>query len=360
MRTFTNILDRSSILLTAGALALLGACGDGADEPGPMEPDPNAAYSVHGTVFDLETGAAIATASSITVEGVSPAPSVTVAGAEFTIDNVPANSTFSVLAGSPPSYRATYNAAVEVGNADVTGVELYTVSEEYLGELAIAFGVTPTPGTGTIIARAVGEDGAPYAGLPGDVFDLPAQVAGPFFLDAELQPDPALAATSESGFVVLFDVAPGLVSFGALEAAEYQVLMPDSPVAATTVTYAVLTVVDGHIVLPSNVSFSDDVAIIFETRGCVNCHDGGGPGKDLGGLHLNGATEKMYKEITTEVSPSYAVLRIDRNNPEASLLLTMPSFEDPPDSHPFATFTGVGDPDYQTIMVWIAEGALDN
>jgi hypothetical protein len=360
MRTFTTILDRTSIFVAAGALALVASCGEGADEPGPMEPDPTAAYSVSGTVIDLETGVAIDSAASITVDGVSPAPSVTAAGAEFTIDNVPANSTFSLLAGSPPTYRATYNTAVEVGNEDVTGLELFTVSEEYLGELAIAFGVTPTPGTGTIIARALGEDGAPYAGLPGDVFDLPAQIAGPFFLDAELQPDATLAETSASGFVVLFDVAPGLVSFGSLEAAEYAVTMPDSPVAATTVTYAELSVVDGQVVLPSNISFENDVAMIFETRGCVNCHDGGGPGKDLGGLHLNGSAEKMYKEVVEEVSPSYAVLRIDRNTPEASLLLTMPSFEDPPDSHPFATFTGAGDPDYQIIKIWIEEGALDN
>src|SRR5690606_29057579 len=121
---------------------------------------------------------------------------------------------------------------------------------------------------------------------------------------------PQLSATSASGFVVLFDVAPGLTALSASEAASYSLAMPDSPVAASAATYARLTVTPGQIdPLPQNVSFENDVAPIFITRGCVNCHDGGGIGKDLGGLHLNGAPEKMHRELTGEVSPSYGILR---------------------------------------------------
>jgi hypothetical protein len=46
--------------------------------------------------------------------------------------------------------------------------------------------------------------------------------------------------------------------------------------------------------------------------------------------------------------------------PETSLLLTMPSREDPPDRHPNVTFTSTLDRDYQLIRVWIAEGARQN
>jgi len=46
--------------------------------------------------------------------------------------------------------------------------------------------------------------------------------------------------------------------------------------------------------------------------------------------------------------------------PEKSLLLTMPSAESPPDSHPNVTFTGPQDPDYLKILVWVREGAKDN
>ena len=46
--------------------------------------------------------------------------------------------------------------------------------------------------------------------------------------------------------------------------------------------------------------------------------------------------------------------------PETSLVLTMPSAEDPPDAHPNVTFTGPRDPDYLKLLVWIREGALQN
>jgi hypothetical protein len=46
--------------------------------------------------------------------------------------------------------------------------------------------------------------------------------------------------------------------------------------------------------------------------------------------------------------------------PETSLVLTMPSREDPPDAHPNVTFTSALDPDYLKLLVWIREGAKQN
>jgi hypothetical protein len=52
--------------------------------------------------------------------------------------------------------------------------------------------------------------------------------------------------------------------------------------------------------------------------------------------------------------------RVSLMMPKDSLVLTMPSFEDPPDAHPNVTFAGPGDPDYLTLLGWITEGALQN
>lgn len=107
--------------------------------------------------------------------------------------------------------------------------------------------------------------------------------------------------------------------------------------------------------LPSNVSFATQIMPIFDARGCVACHSGNGPGKDLGGLQLDGGTPKVYSELTHE-NP----LRVQKAMPEQSLVLTMPSAENPPDAHPVVTFMNAEDPDYLKLLVWIREGAKNN
>jgi len=347
--------------LCACAFAFTAACGSGSESGDDDDDDEIPSYSVDGAVLDFETGQAIGGSATITVDGLLPPPPVSVSGADFSISDVPPFSVFHILAGSPPSYRSTYNVATSVEDADVSGVELFVVSEQYLTDLAAAFGATPAVGTSAMIIRVVDENGQPFAGLPGTAFELPATIQGPYFLDADRNPAPALSQTSASGLVVLFEVQPGLVSFGALADSGYVLTMPDSPVAATAVTIADITVgEDGAPIVPTDVSFSQDIGPIFEARGCVFCHDGNGIGKDLGGLHLNGSAEKMYKELVEEISPNQGVLRVDRLDPERSLMLTMPTREDPPDRHPNVTFASSADPDYQMILAWIREGALDN
>ena len=357
MRTFhRHILH----LLTVCAFALTAACGSGEETSGD-DSEEIPSYSVDGTVLDFETGAAIAGSATVTVDGLQPPPTVSSSGASFTIEDIPPFSVFHILAGSPPNYRSTYNVATQVDDADVSGIELFAVRDAYLTELASAFGVTPAAGTSAMIIRVVDGSGQPYAGLPGTAFDLPTTIQGPFFLDAGRNPAPALSETSASGLVVLFEVDPGLVSFGSLPDSGFSLSMPDSPVAATAVTIADVTVGDdGSVDVPTNVSFSRDIAPIFPARGCVFCHDGGGIGKDLGGLHLNGAPEKMYKELAQEISPNHGTLRVDVNNPAQSLMLRMPGREDPPDAHPNVTFASADDPDYILIHAWISEGALEN
>jgi hypothetical protein len=110
--------------------------------------------------------------------------------------------------------------------------------------------------------------------------------------------------------------------------------------------------------LPQTFSFKNDVEPMFTRRGCDACHSGKEIGKDLGGLDLDG--KNVYQEVTREVSDHYRVLRVDGRAPEASLMLTLPLAENPPDSHPNATFLTTDDPDYLLLLAWIEEGALDN
>jgi len=99
---------------------------------------------------------------------------------------------------------------------------------------------------------------------------------------------------------------------------------------------------------------------IFTMRGCENCHSGNSVGADLGDLTLNGSANLIHKELTVEISPTHAKTRVDLAMPEASLVLTMPSLEAPPDAHPNVTFQSPSDPDYLILLAWITEGALEN
>jgi len=342
----------------ASTLTFVTACGAGADETG--DDDVIATYTVNGTVRDFETGEPVSGAATVSTDGLSPSPNVSVQGASFTIQEVPPFSVFHILAGSPPNYRSTYNVATEVTDGHVMDADIFVASETYLTSLATAFGV-PGGGSSVIIARVVDAGGAPAAGIPGTAFDLDDTIVGPYFLDAERLPAPGLSETSSSGYVVLFNAPAGVVNVRALADSGYSMVMPDAPVANTAATLTRITVTDAdQVVLPVNVSFANDIVPIFSRRGCQVCHDGGGIGKDLGNLHLNGAREKMFRELAEEVSPTHGILRVDRPNPDLSLMLTMPSREEPADAHPNVTFASADDPDYILIKVWIAEGALNN
>ncbi len=359
--TRTELLALSAVV----AWNLSGCAGadggaDGGDEAIPTDTaDPNASVQVAATIVDLETGVEVEV-GRVVVEGLSRAPDVTIDGSSIRF-SVPANSVFHVLAGDTPGYHATYTAALEVGDDDVEGLELFVARDEYLQSLAAAFGAPSPVDGGIVVARAVDAEGAPYAGLAGATLELGNDVIGPYFLDADMQPDPLLSATSESGFLVVFNVEPGAQVIGTRSEASVLAAMPSAPVTAETVTVAKLQVIEGELEpVPETVSFERDVADVFTRRGCVNCHDGGGIGKDLGGLHLNGSPEKMYKEIAREISPIYQLPRIDLQNPSMSLLLTLPSSEDPPDRHPFSTFASPQDRDYRLILRWIEQGARQN
>jgi len=317
------------------------------------------ARTVEGAVVDFETGQPVAGAASVSTSGLLPAPEITTDGAAFTIKGVPENSAFQILA-SAPAYRATFSEAVVVETDDLRGVTAAVVSDSFISGLASGFAVTQTATRGVLLARVVDGAGQPKAGIAKSNFVLDGSVSGPFFLDANRQPAATATATSTSGWVVWFEVAPGVAKLGTAANATATLDMAVAPINPATVTLAVIHATEGAPVLPTNVSFRNHVIPIFAPkaeggRGCAACHSGGGIGRDLGGLTLDASPNLIYKELTEE-DP----LRVQRLMPEKSELLTYPSREDPPDRHPNATFASPLDPDYLKILVWIKEGAKDN
>jgi len=338
-----------------------GACegsvlGGGDGDPG-TDPAPGHLI-VSGTVRDLETSEALAVPSGISVDGLDPAPAASVTGADFVIDGVPPFSVFHLLIDAAPTYRRTFS-AVETIDEDVLDLEVDVASEVFVAHLAESFGQGGQGGI--LLARAVDASGAPYAGLPATAIAVPDGAAGPYFLDAERQPDPGRTETSASGWIVFFSVAPGVVGVQAAAGADLTLEMVASPVEDASVTLGDLLVTSGASPSgPTHVSFTTDVVPIFERRACVSCHAGGGIGMALGDLHLNGEPQKMWHELVEEVSPTHGTPRVDLGQPEHSLVLTMPSREEPPDHHPIVVFTGPTDADYLLLLAWIREGALAN
>jgi hypothetical protein len=286
-----------------------------------------------------------------------PQPKVDVVGATFTIEAVPDNSAFQIVAVVAPTHRRTINETVEITDSDLAGVKAFAVAESQLAAYATAFGTSSPDTAGTVFLKLVDAQGNPKANVAGSNILITGVTGAPKFLDASLAAAPALTASSASGWAVIFNVPPGVLTLGTPATATATLVAPSLPVGANAVTLVRATVTDGNMPppLPTNVSFATNVVPIFSKRGCVACHSGNGPGKDLGGLQLDGGVQKVYKELVVE-DPT----RVTTATPEKSLVLTMPSAESPSDPHPNVTFTGPQDPDYLTILVWIREGAKNN
>jgi hypothetical protein len=346
------------------APAASGGGGEGTVEPGgTIDGIPSGeALTISGVIVDFKTRAPVAAGATLTTDGLIPPPTVSVAGAEFDIEGVAPFSVFHLLSGAPPTHRSTYHAGFEVADEDVDGVELEVVSEAFLTELASELGVTPQPGTAIVIARAFEPDGSPASGVPRGAFavngEAPPTPAA--FLGSSLEPAPAASETVESGYAVFFDVPVGTVTVGALEGSGYTMVSAVAPVAANIVTLIDVEVSLGEYQKPDYASFSHDIVPILQQRGCVACHSGDAPGADLGNLAVNGGENKIHRELTEEISEHFQTTRVNLAEPEASVLLRMPSYESPADHHPNVTFTGPADPDYQMLLKWIELGAPEN
>ncbi len=321
-----------------------------------------AGVKVSGQVIAFENELPLAGSVTVSTQGLTPPPGVSVSGSSFVLTDVIPYSVFAILAGSPPNYRTTYNVPPAVEAMDATGVKAYVVAETTLAAFQTALSVTPVAGKAIVLAQIVGTNGAGLAGVPSAALQVngAAPAKGPYFLDASKVAQTGLTATSSSGWVVFYDVDPGQVAITTPMASGYTFQSVQAPTSVGLVTVVRVTATAGSAVLPTNVLFATQVAPIFTKRGCVNCHSGNGPGKDLGGLTLNGGAPKIFSELTVEMSPNFAKPRVDKAAPEKSLVLTMPTAETPADTHPNVTFTGPTDADYVMILAWIKEGAKNN
>jgi hypothetical protein len=346
-----------ALMLVSTWLAGCGLFSPEDTDPAPDSDVVGGSVRVEGRVVDLVTGQPVAGTASVTTSGLVASPTIEVQGSTFVLDRILENSVFHVQATVPPSHHAT-SSALEVTTEDRDGVTVPAIAEMRLAQLASGFGVTPTAARGVLLAQVVDDRGQPRSGIPAASFALDGGTGlkGPYFLDAAMAPAPAAMSTSASGWVMYFEVAPGLVGLRAATGAAVTFDMPESPASAGVVTIARVRTIDGTFVPPKNVSFAQQVFPIFARRGCVACHaEGNGPGRDLGNLTLNNDPNNVYNELTKERAGRVVVA-----TPETSTLLTMPSREDPPDRHPNVTFTSKLDPDYQLIRAWIAEGARQN
>jgi hypothetical protein len=328
--------------------------GGGTDDGG------TASLTVSGQVITFEDEMPVAGTVTLSTTGLIPAPMVSVTGATFSLTQVLPNVVFAILASSKPTYRDTYNVAPQVDSTDVVGVKAYVVAESTLSAFASAFSVTPNASKAIVLAHFVNSAGAGVSGIPTAALQLNGAASTAHFLDGTKMAAAAAATSSASGWAVFYDVDPGLAQVTTPMASGWTLTGPQAPTAAGIVTVVQVTAAMGTAVTPTNISFMNDVMPIFTKRGCVACHSGNGPGKDLGGLQLNGGPAKVFTELTVEVSPNFGVTRVNTAMPAKSLVLTMPSAETPPDPHPTVVFPSSSDPDYIKILQWIKEGAKNN
>jgi hypothetical protein len=337
-------------------LVVLASCtsspGSG-NQPPPL----GGALTIQGQVLDFQTNQPIGVMPDIEVTGANAAQ-VSVDNADFTIKDVPDNSSFQILATASPTYAPTYSPAIYVTTSDVTGAKAYAVSASYLGQLESGFGISALSSNGIVLMQLVDSSGAAKSGVAGSNIVLAGSTgaSGPHFLDASLAPSTA-TSSSASGWAVFFNVPAGAVALGQAANATVTLSMTESPVAAGTVTITTVTVTSGAPPPPPmNVSFSAQVVPIFDARGCTACHSGNKIGANLGDLALDGGANHIYSQLTNPQHP----MIVQTANPSKSLVLTMPSYENPPDAHPNVTFTGPQDPDYMKILAWITAGAQNN
>jgi hypothetical protein len=337
---------------------------DPGTDPSGALPEPvfaPSALEVSGQLLEFDTQKPLASSITMATAALVPQPNVSISGATFTLEGVPPFSTFYLIAGSPPDHRMTYNAPTSVTDAPLTGINAYVVADAYVAKLRTAFNVTALSGTATVFVHLVDDKGAAAAGISAAAVQPGATgLKGPFFLDSTLQPTANATSTSASGWMVYFNVPVGALTLAG--GSGYTVTTADTPTAADAVSLAEATIAKTTTPVPppKNVSFQQTVMPIFINRGCYNCHSGNGTGRRLGDLVLDGAAMKIWTALTQTVSQNFNTTRVNLTAPEKSLVLTMPSYETPPDPHPTVVFTSATDADYQKILVWIKEGAKFN
>jgi hypothetical protein len=379
---------------TLGSAALLGApacVGDppshgggggadaGAEDPDP-DPDPTPltlsgavldyAEAVSNSIGDPLQGATLAT------EGVDP-PLLATAGPEgaFVLGELPPGSVFYVDAapGVLPGYRPTRNAMLTIQEDPITH-DLYLVSQAHAQQHYASVGpelVIEELGTAVVIVEMRRNNGEPFVGVPledvtlTDALGQPVPgVAGPYFIGGGNVMDPAIL-TSTLAFgtvrVGFLNVPPGDHKFNLdylTNQGEPRTLVAD---VMTIASGATLSAVGGQ-GEPGDggggggegqsLSFTGDIYPDLQRASqgglaCATCHTAGG---SMPLLQFDLPAADVHAAILARPGV------IDLLDPAASLFLTKPLYETPP-NHPNATFANELDPYYMKWMLWIEQGA---
>lgn len=296
--------------------------------------------------------------------GLTPPASGASAGAqgEYSVPEVQVAGVFWLKAYKA-GYQATYE-YVRMPQGDYPNKTAYIISDADLTALATAYGKTPLETCGTILAEVKNLANQGAAGIAGVTLSG-VDYEGPYFLNAQGQPEGGTTETTASGRVVFFNVcSPGVTSVAPNTIAQLSVDEPGYVVAspqylnvyADGVTRGAVQVDDTGAPPPPPppppdeiIDFTTHIQPIIVREACAACHAVGGAAAGTG-LYLNGTPSENYallKEGTARVNLAY---------PQQSLLLQKPLYEDPP-NHPNASFPSVDHPDYVTVLNWIQQGA---
>ncbi len=333
--------------------------------------------AVRGRLIDWRSSSAIAGAR-IDAYGVSP-PLFTFSDAngDFTLDPVPAQGALILIVTPGDGHVTTISSTIWIGSESIEALFVPVLSSVDALTFGQNFAVQQTSG-GAILGLVLDSAQNPLSGIS-DLRILPDTMShsSAFYLSQSRQPAPSASATSSAGgFVFLNVTTSNLV---------VQVADPAGDVFSTVGTIVrpgAWTLVDlaaepppppgEETPTPTETPGGDDddddgstePVVDFVTqvypifgpmdRNCASCHKGGQPGDQVGKLKLNENAGKVCTELTVEVSPRSLVIRVDKIDPPASLILTKPLGT----GHPNIQFVSTEDPDYRMILRWIEQGAV--
>lgn len=378
-------LNRSSFLLAGlGALALLitpacvgGAPGGGGgddDDPGvdaggggggaDAGQNPQG-LSLSGMVMDYNN-LDILSQADVSTEGLlAPLQAISGIDGSYSLADVPPGSLFYVTA-SRDNYLPTRQEPIEVIDASVQA-NIYVTSQAFVQRQYSTVNVPMIQGTGFIAADLRRNNGTPLEGvLAGDILLVDALEQpvgdGPYLfgiggdITLTAPTDPTVAINGRARLAYL-NVPPGLYTLrvpyldgqGNPQLFEVPVTVLGD---ASTLT-ATGNGGGGGGNQPANVNFLEHVYPILQRASlggdaCADCHTAIG---QMAGFQFDLDPTLVYNEMLARPNV------VDLIAPEASLILSKPMYEDPP-NHPNATWANALDDSYMIVMQWIIEGAV--
>jgi hypothetical protein len=374
--TFTRAMILA-VLFASGCSGQVSAADDDSDptaDGAPVGPDaaPGTTYAVTGTTKDYSSSDPLPDIALAT-EGLVPALQTQSdpAGA-YTLAEVPASSSFYFRAmPSGTTYMQTVNPPVTVLDADLTA-DVRVVSMVYAQRQHTTADVPRAPGNGLVLAQLQNLDNSPWEGVPIEAITLiPDGTTTPvpinaFFIGATGDVDLALLVSTAfpsggggmmpKARVALLDVPPGVytmsINFTPPGTTETQAAAAMVSVFADAATIG-RVVHDPATDTGGVPGFTGDVYPILQRasqggQDCASCHTAMGVAGNV--LILDDGAPNVHARLLA--NPLY----VDLITPAASLLLTKPLFETPP-NHPNAIWLDETDPYYQKILLWIEGGA---